>query len=127
MTPKIRQSLYALGTIATALLALLSVWKVIDPDTASTVSAAVAGVLSLLGAGAAGTAAVVTSKQRHEGMFEQHSPADVVVSAIEAVTAAKANAELEAERVAKAVADFTKDVPVLGPLAQQALDSLPKL
>lgn len=126
MTPKVRQTIYAVGTIATAILGLLSVWKVLDPATASTINAALAGVLSLLGVGAAGTAAVITNKQRHEGMFDKQAPADVVVSAIQAVTEAKVQAEREADRVAEAVAGLTKGVPVLGPLTSEILEQIRK-
>lgn len=126
MTPKARQTIYAVGTIATAILGLLSLWKVLDPGTASTLNAALTGLLSLLGVGAAGTAAVVTNKQRHEGMFDKQAPADIVVNAIQAVTDAKVQAERDATRVAEAVAGFTKEVPVLGPLASEILEQIRK-
>lgn len=127
MTPKIRQSLYAIGTVASGVLALLSVWRFIDPSTASTINASLAGLLSLLGAGAAGTAAVITGKQINNGTFDQPSPADQVIDGINAVLAQAESAKSDVERVKDAVSSVIKDVPVLGPLAQQALDSLPKL
>lgn len=125
MSPKIRQTLYAVGTIATAALTLLSVWKVLDPSTASTVNGALAALLSLLGAGAAGTAAVVTGQQRKDGTFDTVNPADQVVQGIEAVLAQAENAKSDVQRVKDAVSAVTQDIPVLGPLAQQALNSLP--
>ena len=125
MTPRIRQTLYGVGTIATALLTLLSVWKIIDPSTASTVSAAVAGLLSLVGAGAAGTAAVVVTRQQKNGAFDEVSPSDQVIGGINAVIDAQRNAQAEVERVKDALSTAVKDVPVLGPLAQQAIDRLP--
>lgn len=125
MTPKIRQTIYAVGAIATSLLTLLSVWRILDPATASTINAALAGLLSLLGVGAAGTAAVVTKKQRHDGTFDgPPDPADAVVNGIEAVLKAKQEAEAQVDRVRDAVSNAVKDVPVLGPLAQEALDRL---
>jgi len=126
MTPKIRQTLYAVGTVATAILGVLSLKRVIDPATANHASAAVAALLSLLGVGAAGTAAVVTNKQRAEGMFDQQATADLVVGAVQAVIEAKQHAEEEANRVAEAVAGLTREVPVLGPLASQILDQIRK-
>lgn len=125
MTPKIRQTLYAVGTIATAILTLLSAWRVLDPSTASTVSAALAAVLGMFGVGAAGTAAVVTAQQRKDGTFDTVSPADQVVAGIDAVLKAQQQAQAEVERVKTAVTEAVKDVPVLGPLAQQAIDRLP--
>lgn len=127
MTPKIRQTLYAVGTIATAVLALLSVWKVIDPTTASTISSGLAGLLSLLGVGAAGTAAVYTNKQRKDGTFDDVDPAAQVIDGINKVIKNAENAKSDVERVKDAVGNAVKDIPVLGPLAQQAINSLPKL
>lgn len=125
MTPKIRQTLYSVGTIATALLSLLALWNVVDPNTASTVNAGLAGLLSLLGVGAAGTAAVITRKQRHDGTFDAPpDPAEAVVNGIEAVLKAKQEAEAQVDRVRDAVSNAVRDVPVLGPLAQEALDRL---
>ncbi len=127
--PRIRQTIYAVGTIATALLGILSLWKVIDPATASVVNAGLAGVLSLLGAGAAGTAAVAVNKQRHDGTFDaapEVSPADAVVNGVNAVLEAKQNAERELARVQEAITGAVSDLPVLGPLAAQVLDQLKK-
>lgn len=125
--PKIRQTIYAVGTIATALLGILSLWRVVDPATASVVSAGLAGVLSLLGAGAAGTAVVAVNKQRHDGTFEPApdvSPADLVVGGIQAVLEAKQHAERELNRVQDAISGAIEDIPILGPLASQVLDRL---
>lgn len=124
MTPKVRQSLYAVGTIATAVLTLLSVWRVLDPATASTINAGLAGLLSLLGVGAAGTAAVMTNKQRKDGTFEHPDPADAVVNGIESVLKAKQEADYKVDRVREAVSNAVRDVPVLGPLAREALERL---
>lgn len=124
MTPKIRQTLYAVGTIATAFLTMLSVWSVLDPTTASTLNSALAALLSLLGVGAAGTAAVITGKQRKEGTFDQLDPADAVVTGIEAVLKAKQHAEDQVERVRDAVSGAVQGIPGIGPLAQEALDRL---
>lgn len=127
MTPKFRQTLYALGTIASSVLALLSVWNVLDPNTASTVNAAVVALLSLFGVGAAGTAAVITGQQRKDGTFDptpELSPADQVVNGLQAVLEAQQKAQSEVERVKEAVSDAVGSVPVLGPLAKEALDQI---
>lgn len=124
MTPKLRQTVYSVGAIATSLLTLLSLWRVVDPATASTINAGLAGLLSLLGVGAAGTAAVITGRQRKDGTFDSVDPADAVVNGIEAVLKAKQEAEAQVDRVRDAVSDAVKEVPVLGPLAKEALDRL---
>ena len=88
MTPKVRQLLYSLGLIATGALTLLSVFRIIDPNTSSTVSAAVSALLSVFGVGAAGTAAVTVGRQINRGMYAPKSeqPAVEAASALEAVT-----------------------------------------
>ena len=125
MTPKIRQTLYGVGTIATAILGILSVWGVVHPAAASTLTTALTGLLTLLGVGAAGTAAAVTHKQRKEGMFDAQSPADVVVTGINAVLQQAEQAQAEVDRVKDAVSAAVATVPILGPLAQQAINRLP--
>lgn len=127
MSPKFRQTLYSLGAIATSVLTLLSVWRVLDPNTASSVSAGLAALLSLFGVGAAGTAAVITGQQRKDGTFDhppELSPADQVVNGLQAVIEAQQRAQSEVERVKEAVSDAVGTVPVLGPLAKEALDQI---
>ena len=129
MTPKIRQTIYAIGTIATSLLGLLSLWKVLDPATAGFVNAGLAGLLSLLGAGAAGTAAVITGKQRHDGTFDpvpELDPADKIITGINEVLKQKADADAAIDRVKDIVVSQVRDVPVLGPLASDALEQILK-
>lgn len=122
MTPRVRQSLYALGTIATSALTLLSLWSIVSPATASSVSSAVAALLSLLGVGAAGTAAVVTNKQRHDGTLGD--PVSQVTNGVKAVQDQLAAAKAQAEAVRVAVSDVVDDIPVLGPLAADALNKV---
>lgn len=121
MTPRIRQSLYALGTIATSALTLLSLWSVVSPAAATHISSALAALLSLLGVGAAGTAAVVTNKQRQDGTFDQADPVSQVTAGVKAVQDQLANAKAQAEAVRVAVSDVVDDIPVLGPMAADAL------
>lgn len=124
MTPKVRQSLYAVGTIATSVLTLLSLWKVVDPNTASSVSSALVTVLGLFGATAAGTATVVTGKQRHDGTLEKLNPAEQVAQGLKAAQEQIAAAKAQGEAVRAAVSDMVDDVPVLGPLAADVLDRI---
>lgn len=127
MSPKIRQSIYGIGVLATGLLSLLSVWKVIDPTTASTINASVSGLLSLLGAGAAGTAAVVLGKQRKEGTLDfQGSAADQAVAAIQATVAAATESASELQKVKDAVGGVIRDIPVLGPIGAQIFNDIIK-
>jgi len=126
MTPNIRKYLYTFGVVVFAALTVLSTFKIIDPDTAASVSAAITSVLGLFGVTVAGTAAYNTQKQIKQGQFDEVSPADKVIQGINDVVAQAESAKTDVERVKEAVASVTRDIPVLGPLAQQALDSLPK-
>lgn len=127
MTPKVRQILYVCGVVAFAILTLLSTTRVIDGQTAASVSAALTAVLGLFGVTVSGTAMVAVTRQQQAGAFDHPSPADQVVNGINAVLAQAENARVEVERVREAVSTAVAEVPVLGPLAQQALDSLPKI
>lgn len=125
MKPKARQILYTAGVVAFACLTVLSTFKVIEPDVAANVSAAVTTVLGLFGVTVSGTAAYNVTKQAKNGAFDEVSPADKVVNSINEVLVQAQTAQAEVERVKDAVSQAVKDVPVLGPLAQQAIDSLP--
>lgn len=124
MSPKIRQALYALGCVATGTLTLLSLVRIVDPNTASTVSAQIAALLGIFGVGATGTAAVVVGKQRKDGTYEPQAPADQVINGIDAVIRAADHAQAEVDRVKDAITVAVRDVPVLGPLAQQAINKI---
>lgn len=126
MTPKVRQVLYLVGVIIFAVLALLSAFRVIDENVAANVSAAVTAFLGLFGVTVSGTAAWAVTKQQRNGAFEHVAPADQVINGIDAVIAQAQHAQAEMDRVKDAVTTAVNDVPVLGPLAQQAIDSLPK-
>lgn len=127
MSPKIRQTIYAIGLMATSALSVLSVWKVIDPTTASTVSASLAGLLSLLGVGAAGTAAVVVSKQQKDGTFDVNgSTAEQAIQAINNTVQNAQAAASDLQKVRDAVSNVINDVPVLGPLGSQIFDQVTK-
>jgi isocitrate lyase len=126
MSPKVRQILYVFGVVVFAALTVLSTFKIIDPGTAASVSAALTSVLGLFGVTVAGTAAYNVNKQRHDGAFQSVDPADQVVNGINAVLAQQQAAQEAANRVKDALSNAVKDVPVLGPLAQQAINSLPK-
>ena len=127
MSPKLRQTFYGLGTIASALLTLLTVWKVVDPETATSLSSVVAGLVGLFGTGAVATAAVGTGKQRSNGTFDPVSPADQVINGVRSVIVAKNNAEQDLRRVQDVIESVAAQIPGLGPLATQVLKHIPKV
>jgi glucan phosphoethanolaminetransferase (alkaline phosphatase superfamily) len=121
MSPKIRQYLYVFGVVAFASLTVLSTLKIIDPNTAASVSAALTSVLGLLGISVASTAAYNINKQKKNGAFDSIDPAEQVINGINAVIDQQQQAQNAADRVKNALNDAVKDIPVLGPLAQQAM------
>lgn len=124
MTPKIRQTAYLLGTVATSLVTLLALWRGIDTNTASALTNALTGLLGLLGVGASATAGVVLSRQRKDGTLETQSPVDQAISAINATVAQVQSASADLDRVKVAVSDVFGSLPVVGPLAQQVIESV---
>lgn len=124
ISPKIRQSAYLVGTIATSAVTLLAVWRGIDTETASALTNALTGLLGLLGVGASATAGVVLSRQRKEGVLDTQSPVDQAISAINATVAQVQSASADLDRVKTAVSDVFGSLPVVGPLAQQVIRSV---
>lgn len=125
--PKVRQTIYAIGLTATSLLSVLSLWKVIDPNTASVLNASLTGLLSLLGVGAAGTAAVVISKQQKDGTFDvSGSHAEQAIQAINATVQNANSAAADLQKVRDAVSEVIKDVPILGPVGSEIFDQITK-
>ena len=125
MKPQFREILYVFGVVAFAALTILSAFKIVDPNTAESVSAALTSVLGLFGVTVAGTAAYSVNKQIKKGAFDDVDPTDQVVNGINAVREQQQAAQDAAERLKIALSDAVKDVPVLGPLAQQAIKNLP--
>jgi hypothetical protein len=123
MSPKIRQTAYILGTVATSVVTLLALWRGIDTNTATALGNAITGLLGLLGVGASATAGVVLSRQRKEGVVDA-SPVDQAISAINATVAQVQSASADLDRVKNAVSDVFGNLPVVGPLAQQVIKSV---
>jgi hypothetical protein len=124
LSPRIRQTAYILGTVATSVVTLLALWRGIDTHTATALGNAITGVLGLLGVGASATAGVVLSRQRKEGVLEAQSPVDQAITAINATVAQVQSASADLDRVKVAVSDVFGSLPVVGPLAQQVIKSV---
>ena len=125
MTPKIRQTLYLLGTMATSTVTLLAVWRGIDSNTATALGNTITALLGLLGVGATATAGAVVAQQRSEGTLDfTGTAAQQAVEAIGAVTAQAQAAVSDLDKVKAAAADLAGSLPVVGPLARQVIDSV---
>lgn len=124
MVPKIRQSFYYVSSIVTGVIGLLLLFNGIGAGAADNITDIVAAIGSFLGSGSTALAGKKVSEQRKDGTFDTLDPTDAVVNGINAVIEAQRQAEAQVERVKDAVTNVVKDVPVLGPLAREALDRL---
>jgi len=114
MTPKIRQILYTVSAVASAIIPLLVTYKVLDPSS-GTAWINLIGFLGALGGTGAATAAVMTSRQRKDGTLDfTGPPAQQAIEAIQATVAQAANAATDLEKVRTAVTDVLSSLPVLG-------------
>ena len=103
MTPKIRQLLYTVSAIASALIPLLVTYKVLDPSS-GTAWINLVGVLGVLGGTGAATAAVMTSRQRKDGTLDfSGTPAEQAIEAIKATVAQAGTARSDLQELFRAV------------------------
>lgn len=123
MTPRIRQTIYLVGTVISGVIGVALLWGGISTESASSVGQLVAGFVALLGGAAPAVAAKTVGKQIHNGSFDS-DPADQVIKGLEAVVAARSEAQLQIDRVKEAVSAAVNEVPVFGPLAKQALENI---
>lgn len=102
--PNIRQWLYTLAALGTAIIPLLVAYRVLD-GTAAQAWMGVVAALGSLGTVGATTAAVVTSKQRKEGLYNATTPAEAAVSAIQATVSRAGSAQADLQQVIQAVTE----------------------
>uniref|UniRef100_A0AAU8GQK8 Holin n=1 Tax=Mycobacterium phage BabyBack TaxID=3158877 RepID=A0AAU8GQK8_9CAUD len=130
MSPKVRQTLYYIGTIIPALLGIALIWGGIDAGVAENIGNILTGALNLIGAAAPATAAVKVNQQRKDGTLATNA-VDQVVKGVEQIVAAKQAAEAEVTKVQEAIGGVLSDVQRaaesvnLGPLASQIINQLP--
>lgn len=124
MTPQIRQWLYTLSAVASAIIPLLVAHKVIDTGLAGA-WVNVVGVLATLGTGGAATAAVITAKQRADGTLDfTGTPAQQAIEALQATVAQAASAATDLDRVREAVGEVLDSGVVPGSLVDQLLNAV---
>ncbi|AEL17749.1 holin [Mycobacterium phage Turbido] len=130
MSPKIRQSIYHVGTLIPGLVGLAMLWFGLSSDDADSIIQVISGALALIGAGAPAIAAKTVRDQRKDGTLTA-SPVEAVSKGIEQVIAARDAAQAEVEKVTSVVGNVLNDVQLaanavnLGPLASQILSALP--
>lgn len=126
MSPRIRQSVYYLGTVVSGILGIALLFHGVSADAAGNINSMVAGLVALLGGSApAAIAAHNVSKQRKEGTLDfSGSPEQQAVDAINAVSAQAQAATAALDKVKAAASDVLSTIPVFGPLAKQVIDSV---
>ena len=124
MSPKIRQTIYYLGTIVPAILGIALVWGGIDAGSADNIAQIITGLLSFFSAGAPAVAAKKVSDQQKDGTLAD-KPVDKVVKGGQDVIANHQAATAELELVKNAVTGAVGIIPGIGPLAAQVINSFP--
>lgn len=135
MTAEVRQWFYRIAALASAVVPILVATRLVTESQGNQWLGLIAAIGGILGVAGSGTAAVVLGKQRKDGTLDPApevpvvSPADQVIAGLPAVVQQAEAAVAELDRVKQAASDVLGQAPILGPLAQQAIDSmkLPKL
>lgn len=123
-TPQIRQWIYTVSSIASALVPLLVTYKVFDATT----GASWIGLLGAVGALGSGTAAVMTSKQRKDGTLDfTGSAPEQAVAAIQATVAQAARAADGLNQVKDVVNDALEAAQAVGKPVSSAGPLIDKL
>jgi len=134
MTPKIRQTIYAVGTLISTVLGLALIWGGVNTGTADNANQIIAGLLALLGGGAPAVAARTVAKQNQAGAFDNVPVAEQAISAIQKTIEKANDAQSDVQRVTQAITDALTGTignvvtstlgPAAGSLARQVMDSV---
>lgn len=119
MTPRVRQTIYRLGTVASGVLGIALIWGGISQGTADHINTVLAGLVALLSGGAPAVAARTVKEQAKGGVFDQVPPADAAITAIQATIEQAITAQADVQRVAEAVTSAVSASPV-GPVVAAA-------
>lgn len=129
MTPHIRQWLYTISAVASAVIPLLVFYEVIGSDEASA-WVNVVGILGAVATGGSATAAVVLNRQRKEGTLDfTGSPAEQAIGALQAAVGQAVRAATDLDKVKHAAIDIVgqveqvTDIVAPGSLVDRMLDS----
>lgn len=124
MSAKLRQSFYYVSTIITGIIGIGLLYGGLSAGLADHVTEVLAGIGGLLGATGPALAGAKVKEQRKDGTFDSLNPAAQVAAGMKAVNEQLAAARAQAEAVKVVVSEAVDDVPVLGPLAADALKKL---
>ncbi len=121
MTPRIRQTIYRLGTVASGILGIALIWGGISQGTADHINTVLAGLIALLSGGAPAIAARTVKEQTKSGAFDSVPPAEQAITAIQATIEQAITAQADVQRVTDAVTQALSSTPV-GPVVSAAGD-----
>lgn len=124
MTPKIRQSFYYFSTIVSGVIGLGLLYGGLSAGLANHITEVIAGIGGLLGATGPALAGKKLGEQVKDGTFESLDPAAQVSQGVQAAREQYASAVAQAEAIKAAVSGVVDDIPVVGPLAADALDKI---
>ena len=119
MTPKVRQSIYRLGTAVSALLGLALIWGGISQGTADHINTVLAGLVALLGGIPPAIAGKTVKEQAKQGAFDSVPPAEQAITAIQATIEQAITAQADVQRVTDAVTNALQSTPI-GPVVSAA-------
>lgn len=119
MTPKVRQSIYRLGTAVSALLGLALIWGGISQGTADHINTVLAGLVALLGGIPPAIAGKTVKEQTKSGAFDSVPPAEQAITAIQATIEQAITAQADVQRVTDAVTQALSSTPI-GPVVAAA-------
>lgn len=119
MTPRVRQTIYRLGTVASGVLGIALIWGGISQGTADHINTVLAGLVALLSGGAPAVAARTVKEQAKSGAFDSVPVAEQAITAIQATIEQAITAQADVQRVAEAVSSAVAGSPV-GPVVAAA-------
>lgn len=128
MNTKTAKLIYLIGLISSGVVGIAALVGGISSDTADSLNQILLGLGALLGTGAATTAGVRVIKQTKPGGALTHSPLEQVTNNIPIIVARAQQATADLDTVRQVTSEAlgalpgALGVPVLGPLAEQAIN-----
>ena len=125
MKEKLRLGFYLLSLAVGFIGAVLVASGKITQVTADGWASQVAQLAGLLGIAVPAVAGWNLNKQVKQAEHAPATPADMIVTGVDALNELDRNLQASKQRAQDALTGLIQDVPVLGPLAKQAIDRLP--
>lgn len=125
MNAETRRWIYLISGLAAAVIPVLVQLGVLDGGAGESTNTLILTIASLFGAGGAATAARVTHKQIKEGVHDPPlNPIQQINEALPKVLQQQADANATVDMLKQLGGDLVGQVPVIGGIAEQALNSI---